>query len=92
VARLKPRSWLNDEIVTFYGVLINMRSAEAEKAGTLEKEGLLKAHCMSSFFMGVFEKKGHAGVKKWTKKVSAVSILESGGDGWVLRTGAAFPG
>lgn len=73
IQRLLPGRWLNDEITTFYGVLINKRwkDVEAQPDGKeqMKKRGLLRCHCFSSFFMNNLNDKGHAGVKKWTKKV-----------------------
>lgn len=67
--------------------MLNLRSAEAEKAreegGTQamsEEEGekLKKVHVFNSFFYKSLSDKGHAGVKRWTRKVSLSRPAESG--------------
>lgn len=94
VQRLLPGRWLNDEITTFYGVLINRRADEADKKGELEARGLLRVHCFSSFFMNTYGPKGHAGVKKWTKKVrnpgKCVPLI-IGPDGQIFRAATDRP-
>ncbi|MBW0500146.1 hypothetical protein O181_039861 [Austropuccinia psidii MF-1] len=72
IRKLKPKQWMNDEIATFYGVMINLRSAEYEKktqAGqAFEDEKFLRAHCFSSFFMEKYDREGFKGVQRWSKK------------------------
>lgn len=73
IRKLQPGTWMNDEICTFYGVMINIRSTEHEKLKSDPtydpKEKFLRAHCFSSFFMPKYQKEGFAGVRRWTKKV-----------------------
>lgn len=78
---------MNDEVITLYGCMVTERSKEAvlaRKAGGKEKEkgkGMEKemevkdVHCFNSFFYSTYEKKGFAGVKRWSKKVSVGSPL-----------------
>lgn len=73
IVRLRPSQWLNDEIMTFYGVMINNRSAAAaarRKAGKAIEgdEDLLDVHVFSSFFFEKISKIGYSAVKRWTKK------------------------
>ncbi|PLW06559.1 hypothetical protein PCASD_24726 [Puccinia coronata f. sp. avenae] len=70
IRKLKPRQWVNDEIVTFYGVMINNRSVQFEKNPDAfpADERFLKAHCFSSFFMAKYDKEGYNGVRRWSKK------------------------
>jgi len=70
IRKLRPRQWINDEIVTFYAVMINNRSIQFEKnpAAFPPHERFLKAHCFSSFFMAKYDKDGYDGVKRWSKK------------------------
>lgn len=72
--KLRPSQWLNDEIINFYGVMINDRSAAAvarRKAGksTQEDEELLDVHVFSSFFYEKVNGGGQQSVKRWTRKV-----------------------
>lgn len=74
IARLRPSTWLNDEVINFYGVMVNLRSAAAteRKARGEAEEGdeeLLDIHVFSSHFYAKLTNAGYAGVKRWTKKV-----------------------
>lgn len=78
ITRLKGQTWLNDEIVTFYSQLLNLRAAEAEKARqeggndvmSLDEAKQYKTiHAFNSFFWKNVSEKGHASVKRWTRKV-----------------------
>jgi sentrin-specific protease 1 len=82
MALLRPNTWLNDEVINFYGVMVNIRSAAAKarkekgKAQMLEgDEDLLDVHVFSSHFFSKLANSGYSGVRKWSKKVSA--LLES---------------
>lgn len=82
--KLKPTVWLNDEVINFYMIMINLRSkaAEEERKKALEsdmspakkkkvKQGqeILKVHCFTSFFFTKLKSSGYDGVRRWTKKV-----------------------
>ncbi|GAA5957878.1 hypothetical protein JCM21900_001295 [Sporobolomyces salmonicolor] len=68
--RLKGLTWLNDDIVVYYGVMINRRLADAEKKGDLGKgeTRLKKSYAMNSHWWTMYGDHGYARVKKWTKK------------------------
>ncbi|CDR37142.1 RHTO0S02e11188g1_1 [Rhodotorula toruloides] len=76
IIRLKDRTWLNDEIVNFYGAMINARSDEADKREAKEGpkargEGvkrLRKAFCFNTHFWNMFGDHGFSRVKRWTKR------------------------
>ncbi|POW14474.1 hypothetical protein PSTT_02906, partial [Puccinia striiformis] len=61
-----PTHWLNDEIINFYGSLINLNSSDPKTSG----DEALNVHCFSSFFMIQFDLGGHPKVSRWTRKVS----------------------
>ncbi|CEQ39194.1 SPOSA6832_00708 [Sporobolomyces salmonicolor] len=69
--RLKGLTWLNDDIVVYYGVMINRRLADAEKKGDLGQgeTRLKKSYAMNSHWWTMYGDHGYARVKKWTKKV-----------------------
>lgn len=74
LVKLAPGEWLNDEVINFYGVMVNLRSAEATKRREkgFPREGdedLLDVHVFSSFFFSKLASAGYSGVRKWTKKV-----------------------
>ena len=79
LARLKPQVWLNDELINFYGALIQTRSdaAKANKGKAKAKDGpqLLDVHCFSSFFWSKLLRDGYekGRLSKWTKKVDIFS-------------------
>lgn len=73
IVKLLPGEWLNDEVINFYGVMVNRRSAEAKarrdkKLAEPGDENLLDVHVFTSFFFQKFVNAGYAGVRKWTKK------------------------
>lgn len=76
IKKLKGLSWLNDEVITFYSVLINQRSNRVELEG-IEQGGrtYLRTWCFTSFFYAKFSSTGHVGVKRWTKKVSPLTLI-----------------
>ena len=59
--RLRPNSWLNDELINYYGTLIQRRE---------DALGKRKIHYFSSFFYPKLEQ-GYekSNLKRWTKKV-----------------------
>ncbi|KNZ50642.1 hypothetical protein VP01_431g16 [Puccinia sorghi] len=71
IRKLRPRQWINDEIVTFYAVMINNRSTQFEKLPDSfpPQERFLKAHCFSSFFMAKYDKDGYDGTDLLQKDV-----------------------
>jgi hypothetical protein len=76
--RLNGQDWLNDELINYYGVMINNRSDAAdarEKATEPDPRGVgeerkLKAFCFNTNFFTMFCQNGFAKVKRWTRKVS----------------------
>jgi sentrin-specific protease 1 len=85
LSRLKPGTWLNDEIINFYGQLILERSEAYPRnkgitnGARTEKNTILNVHYFNSFF---FEKlqEGYekARLAKWTKKVRCLLSRERG--------------
>jgi sentrin-specific protease 1 len=73
LSRLRPRQWLNDEIVNFYGQLILSRSdACRENPGVngAGKNKPLNVHYFSTFFWSKLKGEGYekGRLAKWTKK------------------------
>ncbi|KAH9005983.1 cysteine proteinase [Lactarius hatsudake] len=74
LSRLRPGTWLNDEVINFYGQLILDRSAShprntsVKNGARSEKGSILNVHYFNSFF---FEKL--ARLAKWTKKFDLFS-------------------
>ncbi|KAL7416767.1 hypothetical protein BDY24DRAFT_378204 [Mrakia frigida] len=72
--RLFPRQWANDEIINYYGTMIqdasDARVAAAAKGEKLEDEPL-SLHYFSTFFFAKLESPGYekAKLSRWTKKV-----------------------
>ena len=78
ISKLLPGEWLNDEVINFYGVMVNRRGAAAKQRrddGEAREEDadLLDVHVFSSFFFAKLQGSGYQGVKKWTKKVNIIS-------------------
>ncbi|KAF9073861.1 hypothetical protein BDP27DRAFT_1318282 [Rhodocollybia butyracea] len=85
IVRLKPGSWLNDEVINFYGALILGRSDESKENnkengvvnGVVngKKNKLLNAHYFSTFFWQKLERDGYekGRLAKWTKKIDLFS-------------------
>ncbi|KAF9270478.1 cysteine proteinase [Marasmius fiardii PR-910] len=77
IVRLRPGSWLNDEIINFYGAMILGRSESCK--GDKENKGSsgkpLDAWYFSSFFWSKLEKEGYdkGRLAKWTKKIDIFS-------------------
>ncbi len=77
LSRLKPGTWLNDEIVNFYGQLIlersevNPRNKGMKNGARCEKNMILNVHYFNSFFFEKLSQEGYekARLAKWTKKV-----------------------
>ncbi|KAI5124452.1 hypothetical protein M0805_008336 [Coniferiporia weirii] len=75
--RLRPGVWLNDEIINFYGQLINDRAAEADAAKENKQSGAKRAlnvHYFSTFFWSKLQMGYEKGrLAKWTKKLDIFS-------------------
>lgn len=66
--RLKSGQWLNDEVINFYGALLQKRADDS-----LEGKGpKRKVHYFSSFFYKKLSEEGYekGRLKRWAKKVS----------------------
>ncbi|KAK7463847.1 hypothetical protein VKT23_007183 [Stygiomarasmius scandens] len=85
LVRLKPGSWLNDEIINFYGALLLGRSEASKENNTKKGEmnGIqsgrkttpLDIHYFNTFFWTKLEKDGYekSRLAKWTKKIDIFS-------------------
>jgi len=62
---LRGSTWLNDEVVNFYFNLVKQRN---------EENNLSKVHVFNTFFYPKIIKMGHAGVKRWTRKIDVFSF------------------
>jgi hypothetical protein len=77
LSRLRPNTWLNDEVINFYGQLILERSAAHPKnkgvknGARSEKSTILDVHYFNSFFFEKLASEGYekARLAKWTKQV-----------------------
>jgi sentrin-specific protease 1 len=70
--RLKPYTWLNDEIINFYGAMILARSEKATSGRESKaKAKFLNVHYFSTFFWPKLRMEGyeHGRLSKWTKGV-----------------------
>lgn len=75
IVKLRPGEWLNDEVINFYGVMVNIRSSSAKARrdkGFAEPgdENLLDVHVFNSFFFQKLTDNGYSSVRRWTKKVN----------------------
>lgn len=83
LSRLKPGTWLNDEIVNFYGQLIlerseaNPKNKGVKNGARSEKNMILNVHYFNSFFFEKLSQEGYekGRLAKWTKKVCCISLL-----------------
>lgn len=66
ISTLRESVWLNDEVVNFYFNLIKSRSES--------DSNLPKVHVFNTFFYPKIMKTGHAGVKRWTRKVDIFAM------------------
>jgi hypothetical protein len=76
IRRLKPRGWVNDEIVNFYGALIMARAERhRHQAGKAMNPDV---YIFSSFFWAKLNGEGYkkAGLDRWTRRVSSCPNLE----------------
>ncbi|KAL8291937.1 hypothetical protein RQP46_002195 [Phenoliferia psychrophenolica] len=71
IRKLKGLTWINDEIITFYAVMINNRSksAWAEENSAKGPGDFVKAYSFTSFFWKKYTENGYGGVKRWSKRV-----------------------
>lgn len=58
---LSGLNWLNDEVINYYMEMIKERGSE--------EEHLPNTHVMNTFFIPKLMQAGHAGVRRWTRKV-----------------------
>ncbi|KAH9043757.1 cysteine proteinase [Lactarius pseudohatsudake] len=81
LSRLRPGTWLNDEVINFYGQLILDRSAShprntsVKNGARSEKGSILNVHYFNSFFFEKLVREGYqkARLAKWTKKFDLFS-------------------
>ncbi|KAI8612855.1 hypothetical protein BC830DRAFT_1161778 [Chytriomyces sp. MP71] len=66
IRTLDPKTWLNDEIINFYGQLMMDRAKR-------NPDQYPKIHFFNTFFYETL-KKGYAGVRRWTKKFDLFSL------------------
>jgi len=86
ISRLKPGTWLNDEIINFYGQLIlerseaHPRSKGVKNGARSEKNAILNVHYFNSFFFEKLSQEGYerGRLAKWTKKVRCLPLLREG--------------
>lgn len=83
--RLKPGSWLNDEVINFYGAMILGRSDDSKEnkengvvngVVSTKKNKLLNVHYFSTFFWQKLVQDGYekGRLAKWTKKASRIAL------------------
>lgn len=60
-------NWLNDEVINFYMNLLNERSEQ------FKDHGYPAVYSMNTFFVPRLMQSGHAGVRRWTRKVNIFS-------------------
>lgn len=61
IYKLRPETWLNDEIINFYFALL------ADRAN--HDPSMPAIHCFSTFFCSTLREQGYAKVRRWTKRV-----------------------
>lgn len=81
IQRLRPRQWLNDEVIHYFYVMLQIRDEQL----CAEQPGRRRSHFFKSFFMTKLLNIGHAtmngkyeykNVKRWSKKVPGKDIFE----------------
>lgn len=82
LSRLRPSQWLNDEIINFYGSLLQARAEDSKEnpVGKGDTPGKpLNAHYFSTFFWSKLKGEGYekARLAKWTKRASLSSLARS---------------
>ena len=75
--RLRPGTWLNDEIINYYGAMIQKRSdiaREAKENAGVKGKQVLNVHYFSSFFWSKLKSAGYekGRLAKWTKSVRLI--------------------
>lgn len=74
---LRDGQWLNDEVINFYGAMIQKRADEDLVADTPggAKRKRRDIHFFNSFFFGKMEKAGYdKSLARWTRTVSYISL------------------
>ncbi|KAI0212275.1 Sentrin-specific protease 1 [Lamellibrachia satsuma] len=67
---LKGLNWLNDEIINFYmNLLMDRGNKSSDEGGTG-----FKVHAFNTFFYPKIMSAGHAGVRRWTRKIDALAV------------------
>ncbi|CEG79415.1 hypothetical protein RMATCC62417_13889 [Rhizopus microsporus] len=61
IYKLRPETWLNDEIINFYFALLADRASHDPSMPAI--------HCFSTFFCSTLREQGYAKVRRWTKRV-----------------------
>jgi sentrin-specific protease 1 len=97
IHRLQPGSWLNDEIINYYNLMVRERSLRPETmvnsrtTRTTAKE-FPRVHVFNTFFYSLLSSRGYPGVRRWTKKAKVnlfemdrvIIPINKGGLHWVL--------
>ncbi|KAL6304206.1 cysteine proteinase, partial [Sparassis latifolia] len=70
IMRLKPLTWLNDEIINFYGQMLLNRSEESKENVAANGRKVLNIHYFNTFFWAKLTDDGYekGRLAKWTKK------------------------
>lgn len=68
IAKLRPGQWLNDEVINFYGQLIQQRANQAAPQPG-DASPCWAVHVFSSFFWQNLTTRGYAGVRRWSRRV-----------------------
>ncbi|WFD01117.1 Ulp1 peptidase [Malassezia yamatoensis] len=79
LAKLGPGQWLNDEVINFYGTLIQQRANEAERLREEARQqkqpppheacAFWSVHFFSSYFWQKLQSNGYKGVQRWSRRV-----------------------
>ncbi|ORX51294.1 cysteine proteinase, partial [Hesseltinella vesiculosa] len=65
IQKLLPETWLNDEIINFYMLLLMERSNKSSAFPSI--------HCFNTFFCSTLRDQGYDKVRRWTKRVDIFS-------------------
>ncbi|KAJ3032135.1 UNVERIFIED_CONTAM: SUMO1 sentrin specific peptidase 1 [Siphonaria sp. JEL0065] len=68
IRTLRPGTWLNDEVINFYGQLL-MERAERNPGGQYPK-----IHFFNTFFYTTLSTHGYARIRRWTKKFDLFAL------------------
>ncbi len=76
IRRLEPGTWLDDEVINFYGALIQKRADEDLVTGKDGKKvPRRKVHFLNSFLFAKMLKDGYTNaLARWTKKVRRLCV------------------